>query len=157
MNELCFHSSQHQNPSKNDIQQLGYQTQLCNLHLLFGRELWIRYPWLRSLWSVPYGLVGFLYTSRAHSNWQWSSWGRKRIYSLQIAIKSHLPSHNIHTSTPQYARTCITITSSRFSGLPGFIFSRFLFSRSPINPRKSRKFAPSENFPLYGMQPESPC
>ena len=39
MNELCFHSSQHQNPSKNDIQQLGYQTQLCNLHLLFGREL----------------------------------------------------------------------------------------------------------------------
>ena len=31
-----------------------------------------------------------------------------------------------------------------------FIFFAVLFSRLPINPRKSRKFAPSENFPLYG-------
>ena len=34
-----------------------------------------------------------------------------------------------------------------------FKISRFLFSRWPTDPRKTRNFAPSENFPLYGM----PC
>jgi hypothetical protein len=31
-----------------------------------------------------------------------------------------------------------------------FKISRFLFSRHPAYPRKMRKFAPCENFPLYG-------
>ena len=35
--------------------------------------------------------------------------------------------------------------------LGSFIFSRFIFSRKQICQWKSQKFAPSENFPLYGI------
>ena len=41
--------------------------------------------------------------------------------------------------------------------LTRLIFSWFLFLRAPINPWKSHKFAPSENFPLYGILAKPLC
>ena len=52
--------------------------------------------------------------------------------------------HPIHTGTNSYHIMMSSIPS-------WFIFSRFIFSREQVCPRKSRTFAPSENFPLYGI------
>ena len=45
-------------------------------------------------------------------------------------------------------------TCSNFRGFV-FLFSRFLFSRFGRGSRKSRKFGPRENFPLYGNRNKS--
>ena len=52
--------------------------------------------------------------------------------------------HLVHTGTNLYHIMTSSIPS-------WFIFSRFIFSWKLVCPRKSQKFAPSENFPLYGI------
>ena len=84
---------------------------------------------LRVCWYFVYIVVGWVsyavtITGRTLFSWQ--------------TVENHL----VHTSTNSYR----IMTSSILSW---FIFSQFIFSRKQVCPRKSWKFAPSKNFPLY--------
>ena len=58
--------------------------------------------------------------------------------------KQTVENHLIHTGTNSYHIMTSSIPS-------WFIFSQFIFSRKQVCLRKSQKFSPSENFPLYGI------
>ena len=85
---------------------------------------------MRHLRSVSYGFVGILYSRRLIL-----------LYSNHLEGRQTVENHHVHIGT----RRTHVMTSSIS------IFSRFLFSQKQVCPRKSRKFAPSENFPLYGI------
>ena len=82
---------------------------------------------MRHLRSVSYGI---LYSRRLIL-----------LYSNHLEGRQTVENHHVHIGT----RRTHVMTSSIS------IFSRFLFSRKQVCPRKSRKFAPSKNFPLYGI------
>ena len=82
---------------------------------------------MRHLRSVSYGFVGILYSRRLIL-----------LYSNHLEGRQTAENHHVHIGT----RRMHVMTSSIS------IFSRFLFSRKQVCPRK---FAPSENFPLYGI------
>ena len=89
---------------------------------------------MRHLRSVSYGFVGILYSRRLIL-----------LYSNHLEGRQTVENHLVHMGHVDTRR--MHVMTSSFS-----IFSRFLFSQKQVRLRKSRKFAPSENFPLYGMR-----
>ena len=91
-----------------------------------------------TLWPHPYRLMRHL-----RSFYYGILYSRRLIllYSNHLEGRQTVENHHVHIGT----RRTHVMTSSIS------IFSRFLFSRKQVCPRKSRKFAPSENFPLYGI------
>ena len=104
----------------------------------------IQHCWSRSrqLQSVSYGFIGIcIHSSRLslfcndHLQGGYYFCGRETIENHLIHMGTGTNSYHIMTSSiPSW-----------------FIFLGFIFLRKQVCPRKSRKFPPSENFPLYGI------
>ena len=86
--------------------------------------------------GASHGFVGILYSSRLIL-----------LYSNHLEGRQTVENHLVHIGTNSYQRTHVMMSST--SILVDFL--RFLFLRKQVSPRKSRKFASSEIFPLYGI------
>ena len=85
--------------------------------------------------GASHGFVGIFYSSRLIL-----------LYSNHLEGRQTVENHLVHIGTNLYRRTHVMTSST--SILVHFL--RFLFLWKQVSPRRSRKFAPSENFPLYG-------
>ena len=85
---------------------------------------------------ASHGFVGILYSSRLIL-----------LYSNHLEGRQTVENHLVHIGTNSYRHTHVTTSSISIL----VFFLRFLFSRNQVCPRKSQKFALSENFPLYSI------